>query len=221
MRKRLVRTLGDFLSLVLPVALALAACNAVLTSRAAADPVTPYSLSGCTQGEMPVPYWLDSRFTPSETEAVRSAFSQWQRDSAARVTFRYMGTIAVQSGSEDDGLNVVVRSTEALPPGRGSTLAITLCRVADDRRETGGGRLYTDADIVLDFSGRVSWSTTGEMRKHDLQSVAAHEVGHLLGLRDVNDPGQLMYWLFEPGGVRRSDLHWGDREGLARAYPSH
>jgi hypothetical protein len=214
-----VRLFGDCLSVALPIAVALAAGNAALTSRAdAAGPVAPYRLSGSAQGVMPIPYWLDSRFTTSEARALRAAFAQWQTASGSRVTFEYMGSTSAPSASSDDGRNVVVRSSVALPRGRGSTLAVTTCRLADDGRANAGG-VYADADIEIDFSGRVAWSTTGEPRKHDLQSVAAHEVGHLLGLEDVDDAEQMMYWLFQPGDVDRHDLHRGDLEGLTQAYP--
>jgi hypothetical protein len=213
-RRRRARLFGDCLSLVLPVALALAAGSAVLTSRAeAADPITTYALSGMRQRALPVPYWLDVRFSPPEAAAVRAAFTQWQHDSGSRVTFRYMGAAAVTANSADDGRNVVVRSATPLPRGRGDTIATTI------RRPREGSRVVADADILLDFSGRVAWSATGEAHAYDLQSIAAHEVGHLLGLDDVRDPGQLMYWMSAPGELGKHYLRSGDLEGLARAYP--
>lgn len=79
---------------------------------------------------------------------------------------------------------------------------------------------YADVDIVIDFSGRMTWSTTGEAGAYDLQSVATHEVGHLLGLDDVTDPAQVMCWIQESGQIGRRYLRSGDLEGLAGAYPT-
>jgi hypothetical protein len=194
--------------------------NAVLTSGAEmTQPITPYVLSGQTQGARPIPYWLDRRFTQSEMKAIRAAFTQWESDSDGRVTFRYMGSTSTDDAASDDGRNVVVRSAAALPRGRGDTIARTYRTTETAHAAVAPNGTYRDADIVIDFSGRVPWSTDGAARDYDLQSVTAHEVGHLLGLEDVNDPGQLMYWLSRPGELGKHYLHAGDLEGLMRAYP--
>jgi hypothetical protein len=219
-RERPARLFGDCVSLVLPIALAFTVGNAVLTSGAEmTEPVTPYALSGYAQPAGPVPFWTDSRFTPSEAEAVRAAFAQWQDGSDARVTFTYMGPARTGDAATDDGRNVVVRSAAALPRGRGDTIARTVRNPASTASNAPADRMYRDADIVIDFSGRVPWSTDGAARDYDLQSVTAHEVGHLLGLEDVSDPGQLMYWLSRPGELGKHYVHSGDLEGLMRAYP--
>jgi hypothetical protein len=220
-RSRPVRMLGNGMFLVLPVVLAIAAGSAALTSRAwAVDPAAPYSLSGRTQGAVPVPYWVDSRFTPREAEAVCAAFAQWQHDSGSRVTFTYMGTIVTSDASSDDSRNVVVRSAEPLPRNRGETIAITVRRQRENVSGASGDGVYSDVDIVVDFSGRMAWSTTGETGAYDLQSVATHEIGHLLGLDDVSDPAQVMCRIQEPGQIGRRYLRSGDLEGLAQAYPT-
>ena len=67
------------------------------------------------------------------------------------------------------------------------------------------------------------WSTTGEAGKFDVESVLAHEMGHIGGLDHVK--GQVnalltMYPSTSPGETHKRTLALGDRTGLDLLYSS-
>lgn len=72
----------------------------------------------------------------------------------------------------------------------------------------GGSRHYGTGAVVLD----ADTFGDGRFSRADLQSVVDHELGHLVGLAHVDDPGELMHGETR-GASRFGD---GDLEGLAR-----
>ena len=66
------------------------------------------------------------------------------------------------------------------------------------------------------FDEAESWSVTGSGGTFDLETVALHEIGHLLGLGHSADPNSIMYPTYS--GVRRS-LGQDDLDGIRRLYP--
>lgn len=66
------------------------------------------------------------------------------------------------------------------------------------------GMVALDAPQLTDVMTR----TTGAAQVH---AIIVHELGHLVGLQHVDDPGELMY----PENTGRLELGPGDREGLA------
>ncbi|KAK2980802.1 hypothetical protein RJ640_029879 [Escallonia rubra] len=72
------------------------------------------------------------------------------------------------------------------------------------------GRFHYDADE--------KWSLNPSSDQVDLESVAVHEIGHLLGLRHTPDiPGAIMYPEFSYGIIKRN-LHPDDIEGIRVLY---
>jgi hypothetical protein len=68
-----------------------------------------------------------------------------------------------------------------------------------------------EADIMLNPS--FDW------RYHDLENVLTHEIGHALGLPDLDRPGEAtMYYLVLPGETRKRDLAHEDRRLLVLLY---
>ncbi|KAF2294557.1 hypothetical protein GH714_012571 [Hevea brasiliensis] len=57
------------------------------------------------------------------------------------------------------------------------------------------GRSHYDADE--------SWSTNPDMSHMDLESVALHELGHVLGLAHSQDPNAVMHSGIAPGTIKR------------------
>jgi hypothetical protein len=189
--------------------------NVALTSGAVVASATcSYALSGDRQVPGPIWYWVDERFSAPEIAAIRAGFAAWQSDPSSDIAFVFMGTTRTPDRAVDDGRNVVVRSAGPLLDVPSPTALATTERVVIE-----GTPIYRDTDVVLDFSGRVPWSTDGDPRAQDLQSLMTHEVGHMLGLDHVTDPDQVMYPVCAPGRVDRRVLQWGDRAALAAVYP--
>ena len=68
----------------------------------------------------------------------------------------------------------------------------------------------------MHFDDAETWSLTGAGSTFDTETVALHEIGHLLGLDHSSVSGSVMFPSY--GGVRRS-LTQDDIDGIRRLYP--
>ncbi|KAG8477261.1 hypothetical protein CXB51_030424 [Gossypium anomalum] len=73
------------------------------------------------------------------------------------------------------------------------------------------GRLHYDADE--------NWSTNNVIRLNqiDLETIAIHEIGHILGLGHSQDPNAIMYAYYRPGTIKRN-LGQDDIDGIRALY---
>ncbi|KAK6266507.1 hypothetical protein QUC31_017344 [Theobroma cacao] len=72
------------------------------------------------------------------------------------------------------------------------------------------GRFHYDADE--------NWSTNPTtVNQIDVESVAVHEIGHLLGLGHSRDPNAIMFALYMPGTIKRN-LGQDDIDGMRALY---
>jgi hypothetical protein len=87
-----------------------------------------------------------------------------------------------------------------------------------------GTNIIKEVDITFDKNRNWGYNPDPEKvdpDKYDVWDVAAHEVGHLIGLFDVTDEKQkdvTMYYLSARGQTYRRDLHPDDIEGLKAIY---
>ncbi|PIA62261.1 hypothetical protein AQUCO_00200327v1 [Aquilegia coerulea] len=70
---------------------------------------------------------------------------------------------------------------------------------------------------VFHYDADENWSINPNTYQVDLESVAVHEIGHLLGLGHSGEPNAIMYSYFGRGQVKR-DLQQDDIEGIQTLY---
>ncbi|KAL6227612.1 PREDICTED: metalloendoproteinase 1-like [Fragaria vesca subsp. vesca] len=153
------------------------------------------------------PKWPSSKYhltygflpgTRSEaTAAVARAFATWAKSS--RFTFSpaqsYYNAdlkISFQRGDHGDGVPF---------DGPGGILAHSFC--------PSDGRFHYDADDT--------WTVGAKPGAFDLESVALHEIGHLLGLQHSSLPGAVMAPGIPPG-VTKTSLTEDDVQGIKALY---
>ncbi|KAJ9135235.1 hypothetical protein P3X46_032443 [Hevea brasiliensis] len=68
------------------------------------------------------------------------------------------------------------------------------------------------------YDASENWSTHPAKDQIDYESVAVHEIGHLLGLAHSQDPNAVMYPTIAPGTIKR-DLAPDDVKGIQALYP--
>lgn len=69
----------------------------------------------------------------------------------------------------------------------------------------------------LHFNGAYQWSIGAESNAYDVESVALHEIGHLLGLEHSEDNSAVMYAYTDPNSTKR-ELTDDDRLGYCILY---
>jgi len=140
-----------------------------------ADPDGPY----IHQPSPFISYRINAAGTPdvsgtNEFTGIHSSFNSWEVDEATRIDFTY-GNTTTQALNNDGTQNVVFWGSGAAFGT--STIAATL--ITYDRAT----EKINDADIFLNDD--YTWSLTTfdwETNTYDIQSVATHEIGHLLGI---------------------------------------
>ncbi|MCS7385132.1 MAG: M10 family metallopeptidase domain-containing protein [archaeon GB-1867-005] len=157
---------------------------------------------------LPITYYINEQGTEDiprtdEFQAIINAFQTWENDTYSYVDFTYGGTT---SNSPDvyDGVNVV----GWIPNHDGPGGVLAYCAIWYD------GTQIVEADIVFDDAE--TWCIGSDI---DVQTVATHEVGHLIGLDDlhlIDNQYQVMYYIYT--GIKW-DLNLGDVRGVRYLYP--
>jgi len=160
-------------------------------------PASAYDAPGYKWDENSAEYGWDwwQSIPSSWKDPIRNAASTW--DSAGS-TFRF---------SEDFWTANILKSDL----GTDGPQAVTNIQ--------GTGTTITSAKMT--FNGDLSWSTTGESDKHDVQDVATHEFGHFLYLNDLygsDDVSKTMYGLGSTGSTYRRTLTQDDKNGIIFLY---
>ena len=127
--------------------------------------------------DFPIRYFISNVNVPGVTaqqfqSAVTAAFGTWHAVENTQTSSTFVGFVQAQPFVED-GMNVIGYVSQ---PGQDRTLAATTFTID----ETDGRILESD----IYFNTIFPWSTAenGATDRYDVQSIALHEIGHLLGL---------------------------------------
>ncbi len=144
---------------------------------------------------------------------MRNAANTWSAVPNQSFSFNYAGTTTATAYGYDGVNEILWRNL-----GTGGTLARTVYWYS-------GGTIL-EADI--EFNDYYTWSTstTPISGRFDVQSIALHELGHWLNLRDLygnvsgypQDAAKAMYG-FGSAGVTKRVLHADDQAGIQWIYP--
>jgi hypothetical protein len=179
--------------------------------------------------QQPVRYYVTNRDVPGVSApalqtAVARAFATWGGVRTAQVSAEFAGFTGAEPFS-DDGMTVIgFRARPDLDRTLGAT-TFTLDKV------TGA---ILQADIFLNASFLWSVAPAGEASRYDVESIAAHEIGHLYGLshsalgetelleggrRRVTGKAAVMFPIAYPSGnILDRSLQPDDELGLSDLY---
>jgi YVTN family beta-propeller protein len=158
----------------------------------------------------------------SDITALEQAFATWAAVPGADLEFAERPLTAQKDVSAADGVNLLTfeDSHVELPPNTcAQTFTLTLTQRGAYSDTMGLPGQLLDADIV--FNRNMKFRTpTYDPGTHgiDLESVAIHEIGHLLGLDHSGVCGSTMFPLLQPGSGATS-LELDDQSTLVAAFP--
>ena len=153
----------------------------------------------------------------SHVTAIRNAIASWNAVSgtAAHLVENTNPAQQARTDWQSDSLHTVIFDEDDysgyFPNGSG-IVAITPTWFS-------GGGSISDSDVL--FNGRAfHFTTSGVAGRYDVQDVATHELGHLLGLDHSPWAGATMYPYVDPTILLHRSLSQDEIHGMRDMYPS-
>lgn len=152
----------------------------------------------------------------SLSAVMQASFDAWDTVTTANITFARGTDAGAGAVNSNDSLNTVKvnLSPTAYLTTAGSALALTLTSYD---LVTG---TVLDADIIFDPTVNFSTDSTTPASQYDLQTVATHEVGHMLGLDHSTILSATMFPRVGPGVSAPRVLSSDDIAGVSSIYPN-
>lgn len=206
---------------------------------AAGEPASAYLKLGTRSGErtvtlswrdFPVRYFVTNQAGGGVNandlrDTVGRAFATWHAVETSDTASEFVGFTSARP-NDDDGLTVIGFENR---PEQDRTLGATSFLV-----DTISGEIV-EAEIF--FNSHFDWSVApgGQANRYDLESIALHEIGHLLGLghsalgetqlraggRSVLAAEAVMFPIaFSSGSTEGRTLRSDDRAGISDTYPN-
>jgi PKD repeat protein len=179
--------------------------------------------------DLPVAYVINGANTDMTNgeaiSTINAGFAPWEAVGSSSFTANYLGTTLDGGFNGNDGQNTISFDDPDNDLGS-STLGLTFVWFfgsSEGNFTVTGGRVFDqiiDSDIVFndeDFTFVPGTDTPGVF-DYDLQSVAAHEIGHLLGLFHPPIFDATMYAFISRGDTSRRTLHFDDEDGVSYIY---
>ncbi|MBK8178052.1 MAG: IPT/TIG domain-containing protein [Planctomycetes bacterium] len=153
----------------------------------------------------------------SHLQAIQGSIASWNRTTgtAARLVEDESPSTRARTDWAANDLHLVLfdeTGASGYFPAGSATLAVTPVWF------TQGGRIV-DADVL--FNGRgFSFTTRGQSGAFDVEDIATHELGHLLGFDHSGNAGSSLYPYVSLGAIAHRSIAADDEHGLRAVYPS-
>ena len=179
---------------------------------------------------LPIRYFIADRDAPQVTAnqlraAIERAALSWQNVATSSVSFELVGFTGA-APSDEDGVSTLGFEDR---PDLDETLGATSFLIDSTTGE------ILESDIFFNAAFPWSVASAGEAGRFDLESIALHELGHMIGLghsaigetelrpgggRRVIAVGSIMFPIaFQPGAIAERVLHDDDVAGASDLYP--